>query len=84
MANMLALIKKAAVEAVVASKPMNMAFGKVVGASPFKIQIDQQLTLDEDFLVFTQRGKESLEVGDKVVMLVAQGGQSYLVLDKVV
>ena len=39
------LIKKAAIEAVNASKPANMVFGKVVSNSPLKIKVDQKLIL---------------------------------------
>ena len=43
----LKLIKKTAVEAVNASKPANMVFGKVLSASPLKIMVDQKLILNE-------------------------------------
>jgi hypothetical protein len=39
------VIKKAAVEAVDASKPANIFFGKVISASPLKINVDQKLIL---------------------------------------
>lgn len=39
------MIKKAAVQAVNASKPVNVVFGKVISASPLKIKIDQKLLL---------------------------------------
>lgn len=84
MANMIELIKKAAVEAVAASKPVAIVFGKVISAAPLKIQVDQRLTLDGDFLVLTQTVSGTLAPGDRVLMLMAQGGQSYVVLDKVV
>lgn len=78
------LIKKAAVEAVAASKPTAVVYGKVISASPLRIQVDQRLTLDSDFLVLTQTVSGTLAPGDRVVMLMEQGGQSYVVLDKVV
>lgn len=43
----LKLIKKASVEAVNASKPANMVFGKVISKSPLKIMVDQKLILNE-------------------------------------
>ena len=47
-------IKKAAVEAVNASKPANMVFGTVISASPLKIKIDQKLILTSAQLVLTR------------------------------
>ena len=48
---LLRVIKRAAAEAIDASKPANMVFGKVISAKPLKIQIDQKLTLTEAQLV---------------------------------
>jgi hypothetical protein len=84
MAAMDQLIKKAAVDAIKALKPSDVTFGKVLSLSPLKIQIDQKLTLDDDFIVLTQTVNGTLVVGDRVVMIMAQGGQIYVVLDKVV
>lgn len=47
-------IKKAAVEAVNASKPANMVFGKVVSESPLKIKVDQKLILTEKQLILAR------------------------------
>ena len=77
-------IKQAAVEAVEAAKPCAIVFGTVKSISPFSVTIDQKLTLTQSFLVITQRAKESLHTGDIAVMVRVQGGQQYLVLDKVV
>ena len=117
MPNMIEIIKKAAVDAVQASRPVSVVYGDVVSASPLRIQIDQKIILDADFLVLTRgvtdysvgvtfnhntepggsgphshavTGKKTMTVhaglktGDKVVMIMAQGGQSYIVIDKVV
>ena len=48
------LMKKAAVEAVDASKPANMVFGKVISASPLKIKVDQKLILTSAQLVLSR------------------------------
>ena len=50
----LKLIKKAAVEAVYASKPANMVYGKVISTSPLKIKVDQKLILTEKQLVLAR------------------------------
>ena len=44
-------MKKASLEAVESSKPVNVVFGKVTSASPLKIQVDQKITLGEAQLV---------------------------------
>lgn len=48
------LIKKAAMEAVNASKPANMIFGKVISTSPLKIKVDQKLILTSAQLALTR------------------------------
>ncbi|QUI25515.1 DUF2577 domain-containing protein [Vallitalea pronyensis] len=66
----------------------NVAFyyGKVIAITPLEIQVDQRFVLDQDFLVVTSTvaGDTALAVGDKVILLREQGGQRYIVLDKVV
>ena len=52
--DLLKLIKQTAVDAVNASKPANMIFGKVVSASPLKIQTEQKLTLGVAQLVLSR------------------------------
>ena len=117
MATLIEIIKKAAVDAVNASRPVAVVYGVVTSVDPLKIQIDQKITLDDSFLVLTRNvtdhvldltmnhtteiagtdphqhtvtGKKTvtvhnaLKLGDKVVMMMSQGGQSYVVLDKVV
>lgn len=49
------LIKKAAMDAMNASKPANIVFGKVVSGSPLKIKIDQKLILTSAQLVLSER-----------------------------
>ena len=48
------LVKKAAVEAVEAGKPVNLLFGTVISASPLKIQVDQKAIYTEKMLVLTR------------------------------
>lgn len=47
------IIKKAAVDAVNASKPANIVFGKVVSKSPLKIKVDQKLILGKAQVVLS-------------------------------
>lgn len=68
------------------SQDVTFYYGQVIEIHPLQIQVDQRFILDEDFLVLTSTVavNNSLNIGDKVVLLRAQGGQQYIVLDKVV
>lgn len=48
------LIKKAAVEAVVAENPAALTFGTVTSTSPLKIKVDQKITLGKKQLIVPQ------------------------------
>lgn len=52
--NAVELVKKAAVEAVEAGKPVHLLFGTVISASPLKIQVDQKAIYTEKMLVLTR------------------------------
>jgi hypothetical protein len=47
-------LKRAAVEAVKAGKPVNVYFGEVVSASPLKINVEQKMILGEKQLVLSR------------------------------
>ena len=47
-------MKKAAIDAVDATKPMNVIFGKVISASPLKINVEQKMTLEAQSLILTR------------------------------
>lgn len=40
------IIKKAALEAFAASKPVEVCFGRVINVSPLKISVEQKMTLE--------------------------------------
>lgn len=48
------VIKKAALDAVNASKPCDYCFGKVTSTSPLKISIEQKMTLGSAQLILTR------------------------------
>lgn len=98
------LIKQAALDAVNASKPSGVYFGKVISVSPLKIQIEQKLILGVAQLVLTRNvtdytvetttdGEQlhshrvtvhnALQVGEKVVLYRLQGGQKFIVADRI-
>lgn len=82
---MVDLIKATALKAVEASNPVNILFGTVINASPMEIEIHQKLKLTKEFLVMTETSiRTGLKKGDKVVLLRVQGGQQFVVLDRVV
>lgn len=121
-------IKRAALDAVDASKPVQVCFGKVTSTSPLKILVEQKLPLGEGQLVLcrnvtnyvttvsilseygwaTQNRSggsgdpafashnhdiviskkkitvhNGLVVGDEVILLRQQGGQKYIVVDRI-
>lgn len=47
-------LKRAALEAVEAKKPVNVYFGKVVTASPLKINVEQKMILGEKQLILSR------------------------------
>lgn len=54
MPNPVDVVKRAAVEAVEAGKPVVLLFGQVISASPLKIQVDQKTILTEKMLILTR------------------------------
>lgn len=79
----LKIVKKAAVDAVNAEKPAAVCFGKVVGTSPLEISVEQKMTLGAAQLILTNTVKDdTLLAGDGVCLLRMQGGQKYVVVDK--
>ena len=119
------LIDANARSAVAKTQPMNVVFGTVVSVNPLKIQINQKITLPDEFLILTnavrdysvditvgwttdspqkENGEDPTEnhthnhkihgrkkitihngltIGEKVILLRAQGGQDYVVIDRV-
>lgn len=63
------LVKRAAVEAVMAGGPMGVCFGTVTSASPIKIMVDQKKTLTDAQLILTNN------VRDFAVEMTTEGGQ---------
>lgn len=96
--NLLEVIKKAAADAVDASSPMNVLYGTVISSAPIKITVDQRFSLTKEFLILSEAVQElnveisgaehvirkGLQAGDTVILLRVQGGQQYVVLDRVV
>ena len=102
--DLIKIIKRAAAEAVEASKPVAICFGKVTSISPLSILVDQKLPITAKQIVVTrsvtdyktdtssrERAGEKtgitihnqLAAGDEVILLRQQGGQRYVVLEKI-
>ncbi len=105
-------IKRLGAGAVDAGNPVAVMFGKVTKVNPLEVNVDQRFTLDEDFLIVTERLtryevdlkhkhktssedteealtekvviREGLKADDTVLLLRVQGGQKYVVWDKVI
>lgn len=79
------LIKTTAIKAVESTNPVNILFGTVYKTSPLEIEIHQKLVLPKEFLILTETvAKKELKNNDIVALIRVQGGQKYMVIDKVV
>ena len=87
------LIKQAAVDAVNAQKPFSFAVGKVKSTNPLQIELNQKMTLTASMLYLTSAVKKytennpynedlSLRTGETVMLLRCDGGQKFIVLDR--
>jgi hypothetical protein len=96
MADLLSLVKQAAVEAVKASNPVALLTGTVTNENPLEVRVDQRFTLPADFLIVPHSLRrqelsiggasyvisEGVQGGDNVLLLRVQGGQKYILLDR--
>jgi hypothetical protein len=78
------LIKRAAVDATMASDPMALLVGTVLSIAPLKVNIEQKLTLGAAQLMMTEYISNRLALGDQVMLLQKQGGQVFVIIDKVI
>ncbi len=90
-------IKKAALDAQRASRPVNVYFGEVRSKYPLRIVLEQKAELGEKQLVLARNvtdfitwieGKKTivkngLEAGDKVILVRQQEGKKYIVVDRI-
>lgn len=80
--NIIQLIKRAAIEAVEASKPCIIKLGRVKNISPLKISLGQKIIVDESFLYVTKTARDNIKKNEtRVILLRQQGGSKYVVLD---
>lgn len=75
MAELLQTVKRAAVDAVLAGQPVQLAVGRVEAAAPLRVRVEQKLVLAAEQLLVLE-GLE-LKKGARVLLLRWQGGQRY-------
>lgn len=87
MSDLAEAVKRCAVEAVNAQKPVELVFGRVIMQEdiergiPLQIALQQKAVIERDFL-FDTNSARGLKKGEILLLLRQQGGQRYLVLDK--
>lgn len=78
------VIKQIAVDAAKSTKPCDWRYGYVKSTSPITISMGDDFEIGEeliDLIEFGSRKKESLEIGDRLILLQKAGGQLFLCLD---
>lgn len=79
------LIKQAAMEALEESSPVALMYGTVTRISPLEINIEQRFTIPAEAIFLTSAViNDPLRIGEKVLVLRKQGGQKYVVMDRLV
>jgi hypothetical protein len=88
MSELARLIKTCAVDAVNATHPLALVLGRVIQQEdipreiPLKILLEQKVIIERDFLYDTDNTYD-LKEGDRLLLLRKDGGQMYLLLDKI-
>lgn len=87
MSDFVQLVKQCAVEAVNAQKPLELVLGRVTQQEdiqeeiPLQITLQQKAVIERDFL-FDTSSTYGLKKDEILILLRQQGGQRYLLLDK--
>ena len=81
MTRFLDVVKRVAVAAVAAEKPVQLVFGTILTVSPFKVKLATQQELKKE-LFLDLDPKPDWKPGDKLILLREQGGQRFLILGK--
>ena len=76
-------IKKLSLDAFGSTNPVAVIIGTVSKVGPLEVSIEQRMTLPRDFFIIPA-SLPPLVLGDRLILLRAQGGQDYVILDKVV
>lgn len=92
-------MKKAALDAMESAKPVSVYFGEVISASPLKINVEQKMELGKAQLILSRNVTDfktsisdgninvtvhnALVAGEQVILLRQQGGQKFIVWDRI-
>lgn len=83
--NLVQLLKQISKEERETSKPCDVVIGTIKSVEPLNVAISQKMYLSEDFLIQTSYFAQlDVKKGDEVVLIRKQGGQQFLLIDKVV
>ena len=81
--SMIETIKQAAIDAVESLKPVAVLPATVTSTEPLEFSVEQRMTLTKEFLILTETARKiSFSVGDSVLLLRVQGGQKFVILDR--
>lgn len=87
MSDFARLVKRCALDAVAAAKPVELVLGVVTQSEdileniPLQITLQQKAVIERDFL-FDTDNTYGLKEGEVLLLLRQSGGQRYLLLDK--
>ena len=81
-------IKISGLEAVESTAPCSILFGKIISKAPLEIRVEQKLILVEKHLIIRENirkllDEDQLNTGESVILIRMQGGQQFLILDKI-
>lgn len=83
LSNMIDTIKQAAIAAVETTKPVAVMPGLVIAVNPLCVSVEQRMNLSTEFMILTETARiRGLTVGDTVMLLRIQGGQKFVVIDR--
>ena len=89
MPNLTNLIQQIASNAIESSMPCGIFFGVVTSAEPLEINVEQKMALGREHLILTPLVSYisddislNLRKNEKVMLLRVQGGQKFIVLDR--
>ena len=87
--NLTNLIQQIASNAIESSMPCGIFFGVVTSAEPLEINVEQKMALGREHLILTSLVSYisddislNLRKNEKVMLLRVQGGQKFIVLDR--
>ena len=82
MSEIPSLIKGLAMAAIEQEKPVSVIIGTVTDVSGLRVETEQKLVIEEDFIIFPKRFYNYEWVkGEGIILLRCDGGQRYLILD---